>query len=491
MNQKKPKNVKLHKNNSMNIKIKFPIQANNNISSNKANNMGTTDLFFNKRQTSNTKLNNYLKNSSNNKKASLIKQRNINVFKNKLGQLQLNTSNFSCYYKNTNQINNMTNKNNLTKIIKNTIPNKNIKKYITLQRNITFSNNLCSNLSKNISQSKSKSKSNSKNLSKELMNKNNRKKTILEKYIKRKYLTKSISKNNVVKNKSLNVNKNKMKKNLFKQKHKSSNLLITKYYKEKNCNKNKRNNSKNLSNNFSNNNSISKKNNSLCNNNNTNSLVNNSINKKYLPNKQIMYFMKRKKRLNKTKNYNHINLANKNIKNQKFICINNYTNKDNNYLINERLKTEQCCEEDTTNNFILPKKYSKKDLLFKNLFSNDNNKELYETESPLKSSTDKDNKDNSDALSFEEVKDIIIYNNLTDIDIKKEYLFRKEERKFFEKNDEIKYIDYFFNKNNAMDEGHNKIKSTNFGSNCEMLSLDTEYSSKMKTKVNKNLVKNI
>ena len=481
INQKKPKKIKLHKNHSINIKNKIPTQTINNISSNKASSKESTNLFFNKKHISNIKLNHYIKNNFSNKKIPLTKQKNINAFKNKLGQLQLNISNFSCYNKNMNQTNSVTNKNNLTKMIKNKIPNANINKFITLQRNITLNNNLGNYLSKNIS--RSKSKSNSKNLSKELINNNNIKKSILEKYIKRKYLTKNNTKNNLVKNTSFNTKQSKVKKNLFKQKNKSSNLLTTKYFKIKNSNKNKRNNLKNMSNNYSNNDSISKKN-------NTNSLINNNINKKYLPNKQVMNYMKKKK-FSKTKNHSYKNLDNKDIKNQNLICINNYTNKNNNYLINERLRTEYCSEDEAINNFIFSKKYSKKDLLYKDLYSKDDNKELYETESIVKTSTNKINKDNSDALSFDEVKDIIIYNNFTDIDIKKEYLFKKEERKIFEENNEIKYIEFFFKENNIMEEGYNKAKFSKLGNNNEIFSLDTEYSSKMKTKVNKNLVKNI
>ena len=487
--QKKHNNVKLHKNNSMNIKNKIPIQAINNTSS-KLTNVRVKDILLNKKQISNIKLNYCIKTNPSKNKIPLTKQKNINAFKSKLGQLQLNISNFSYYNKNISNINSITNKNNLTKIMRNKIPNTNINNFITLQRNITFNNNIVNNLSKNISHSRSKSKSNSKNLSKELMNDKNKKKTILEKYIKQKYLEKKNIKINLNRNASFNKKQNQAKKSLAKQKNKSSNLLITKFYKIKNSNIKKRNNSKNLSNNFSSNNSISKKNNSLCNN-NTNSLINNSINKKYLDNKQIMYFMKKKK-LNKTKNCSYKDLENKNKENQKLICINNYTNKNNNYLINERLKTEYCCEDDNTvNNFLFSKKYSKKNLLNKNLYSNDDNKELIETESPLKLSTDKTNKDNSDALSFEEVKDIIIYNNFTNVDIKKGYLFRKGERNIFKKNNETKYIEFFFKEKNETEKKYNKLKPNILVNNNEMFSIDTEYSSKMKTKVNKNLVKNI
>ena len=104
------------------------------------------------------------------------------------------------------------------------------------------------------------------------------------------------------------------------------------------------------------------------------------------------------------------------------------------------------------------------------------------------------------------------------VDFKVNYLFRNEERNLFEKNNMNKYKDFFFFKEESKnkninyggrnsknlkveeyaneaelvnEEGFNKFVNVNkFTTNHSIFSLETEYSSKMKKKMNKNMVKN-
>ena len=134
-------------------------------------------------------------------------------------------------------------------------------------------------------------------------------------------------------------------------------------------------------------------------------------------------------------------------------------------------------------------------------------KELDETESPLKMDTDKATVENSGALSFDQVKDIICYYNMNNTDKQSEFLFQNKEREIFEMNYKNKYLNFFFenkeengiglgifseNNNNDIMDDMTSINTFNLKyPNNSIFSIDTEYSSKMKKKNNKNLVKNI
>jgi hypothetical protein len=287
--------------------------------------------------------------------------------------------------------------------------------------------------------------------------------------------------------------------------------------------------------------------------NNHNNIINNKP--KIETNENVIYDYK----TNKKYNNNNLNLAkekqNKNTfeKKEKKIINNTNTNpniKDiensaNTYkVLNERLKTEyndlsleaidkmyeQDIEELNLNKNIQSKKdseetsfrffypdgdvYNRDDEFFieNNEDIVDNNekkeKELDETETPLKMETDKASVDNSGVLSFDQVKDIICYYNMNNTDKQSEFLFQNKEREIFDMNYKNKYLNFFFgnreNETGSALEGSNEnnnndltdeIMSLNTFNlkypNNSIFSMDTEYSSKMKKKYNKNLVKNI
>jgi hypothetical protein len=73
-------------------------------------------------------------------------------------------------------------------------------------------------------------------------------------------------------------------------------------------------------------------------------------------------------------------------------------------------------------------------------------KELDETETPLKMDTDKVSVENSGVLSFDQVKDIICYYNMSNTDKQSEFLFQNKEREIFDMNYKNKYINFFFGK---------------------------------------------
>ena len=135
-------------------------------------------------------------------------------------------------------------------------------------------------------------------------------------------------------------------------------------------------------------------------------------------------------------------------------------------------------------------------------------KELDETESPIKMDTDKVTVENSGVLSFDQVKDIICYYNMNNTDKQSEFLFQNKEREKFDMNYKNKYLNFFFgNKENEIGNDFGILKENNNNDltddmisintfnlkypNNSIFSMDTEYSSKMKKKNNKNLVKNI
>jgi len=305
---------------------------------------------------------------------------------------------------------------------------------------------------------------------------------------------------------------------------------------------------------------IKNENNININNNPINNIINNKSNKQKIETaEKVIYDYKTNKRLQK--NNLNLNLINKNILSQKDnkILINNTNtnpNKSNDIneliensvntykIMNERLKTEyndindisleaidkmyekeeneKCKKNDK---FILDDSfkffyhlgggdvYNRDDEFF--IENNDDNneeskkeKELDETESPLKFDTDKVSVENSGVLSFDQVKDIICYFNMNNTDKQSEFLFQNKEREIFEINYKNKYLNFFFSDKEVKDieiykENNNincndltddlySMNTVNFKfPNNSIFSMDTEYSSKMKKKCNKNLVKNI
>ena len=77
----------------------------------------------------------------------------------------------------------------------------------------------------------------------------------------------------------------------------------------------------------------------------------------------------------------------------------------------------------------------------------DGEKDLDETETPLKTNNfgSEKEEENSGVLTYNEVKDIIVYYDLTEISKEKNYLFKKDERNKFDKKSKKIYADKFFN----------------------------------------------
>ena len=232
----------------------------------------------------------------------------------------------------------------------------------------------------------------------------------------------------------------------------------------------------------------------------------------------ILYNKYNNNNINKNKKKNNLNLNNENINN---------TYK----ILNERLKTEynensleaidKMYEEEKTGEinqkslsfskhdsfrFFYPEIYNRDDEFFieENNSNNDKReKELDETESPLKMDTDKVTNENSGVLSFDQVKDIICYYNMNNTDKQSDFLFQKNERQLYDINCKNKYLYFFFGNNiNFINDKNNNndliedLATINTNKNLKypsssIFSIDTDYSSKMKKKYNKNLVKNI
>ena len=92
----------------------------------------------------------------------------------------------------------------------------------------------------------------------------------------------------------------------------------------------------------------------------------------------------------------------------------------------------------------IKKQYFEIDQLSKEIY---NEKDLDETESPIFTKTETKNNDNSSALSYNEVKDIIIYYDMNDSNVrKKNYLFKKNSEKKFYLNRISNYASRFFGK---------------------------------------------
>ena len=268
------------------------------------------------------------------------------------------------------------------------------------------------------------------------------------------------------------------------------------------------------------------------NNNSSNNYLNNYfIDKKHTKenSENIIYDYKTNNIYSKKYKYNN------NINSKNNILNDAIENSDNAYKnLNERLKTEyyensleaidKMYEEENNEElnqksmsfskqdsfrFLYPEIYIKDDEYFAENNNNSDDKkekELDETESPLKMDTDKITNENSGVLSFDQVKDIICYYNMNNTDKQSDFLFQKNERQIYDIQCKNKYLNFFFpnykindidkNNNNTNNDLIEDMLSINTNTNLKypnssIFSLDTEYSSKMKKKYNKNLVKNI
>jgi hypothetical protein len=230
---------------------------------------------------------------------------------------------------------------------------------------------------------------------------------------------------------------------------------------------------------------------------NTNNTNNNNSNSNYYLNN---YFNEKKQNNENQENviydYSCNNILfnkfhnNDNFKNSKKNFRHNYDNEnsENIYkMLNERLKTEyndnsleaidKMYEEENTEElnqksvslskrdgirFLYPEIYNRDDEYY---IENENNdkreKELDETESPLKMDTEKDNIENSGVLSFDQVKDIICYYNMNNPDKQNNFLFQKNERQIYDINYKNKYLNYFFGSNNINNDKKNNENNNN------------------------------
>ena len=358
------------------------------------------------------------------------------------------------------------------------------------------------------------------------------------------------------KNDSKNNTNNKVKNNNYKvEEHENSKKYLTEnhimYLVNKKKSIKKRNNKnnkekqislkdiKNDSNKITN--TITNTNNNNSNNNLMNLLYDQKLNNESKDDKQnkenIIYDYASNNILHiKKNNTNNLNLNNNESKKNLKIRILDEKNENIDNLLNERLKTEykensmeviDKIYEDENNDemnkksmslskrdsfeFLYPEIYVKDDEYY---LENENDKEcnskkekeLDETESPLKMDTDKVSNENSGVLSFDQVKDIICYYNMKTSGKQNDYLFQKNERQIFDIKYKKKYFNFFFsnngniNENNCTNNNNNELNDDlNYLNqninlkypNNSIFSVDTEYSSKMKKKYNKNLVKNI
>ena len=261
--------------------------------------------------------------------------------------------------------------------------------------------------------------------------------------------------------------------------------------------------------------------NTNTNNNNSNNYINNYFNEKKHNNENqenIIYDYAYNNLLNNKVQNNNI------YKNSKKNLQTNIDNENIYKMLNERLKTEyndnsmeaidKMYEEENTEElnqksvslskhdsfrFLYPEIYNRDDEYYIENENNDSNdkkeKELDETESPLKMDTDKVNNENSGVLSFDQVKDIICYYNMDNTDKQNDFLFKKNERQIYDINYKNKYLNFFFgnnmNKNNNNDNINKDLNDDIilFNSNINhkypnnsIFSVDIEYSNKMNKK---------
>ena len=320
--------------------------------------------------------------------------------------------------------------------------------------------------------------------------------------------TKSQTNNNSIKQSNKNINNNSRidnnyNENNFENLHNNKNYLTENHImylidKKKVDNKNKNNKYKQLS---------------LKDlNNNINLNINNNFNNIYIEkghnednNKKIIF------------DYKNNNISIKNCQNNNFINNINYQN-DKSYntfkSLNERLNTEyndnnssesknkktlkeESNKKSNSSNkrdsfeYLHPEIYIKDDDLHKSKWNMKKEKELDETESPLKMDTDKNSNENSGVLSYDQVKDIICYYNMNNTDKKSNFLFQVNERQIFEINNKKKYLTFFFgdktNDNNNKKKEYlydfnflNNNRNYKYPNSNSIFSIDTDNSSKVK-----------
>ena len=173
--------------------------------------------------------------------------------------------------------------------------------------------------------------------------------------------------------------------------------------------------------------------------------------------------------INNVNNINYQNYKSYNIYKSLNERLNTKYNDNNNSLeindkLNKKIYKEESNKKSNSSNrhdsfeYLYPEIYIKDDDLKKSKWNNNKEKELDETESPLKMDTDKNSNENSGVLSYEQVKDIICYYNMSNTDKKSNFLFQVNEREIFDLNNKNKYEKFFFGNN----ENENNDKKKGF-----------------------------
>ena len=173
--------------------------------------------------------------------------------------------------------------------------------------------------------------------------------------------------------------------------------------------------------------------------------------------------------INNVNNINYQNYKSYNIYKSLNERLNTKYNDNNNSLeindkLNKKIYKEESNKKSNGSNrhdsfeYLYPEIYIKDDDLKKSKWNNNKEKELDETESPLKMDTDKNSNENSGVLSYEQVKDIICYYNMSNTDKKSNFLFQVNEREIFDLNNKNKYEKFFFGNN----ENENNDKKKGF-----------------------------
>ena len=173
--------------------------------------------------------------------------------------------------------------------------------------------------------------------------------------------------------------------------------------------------------------------------------------------------------INNVNNINYQNYKSYNIYKSLNERLNTKYNDNNNSLeindkLNKKIYKEESNKKSNSSNrhdsfeYLYPEIYIKDDDLKKSKWNNNKEKELDETESPLKMDTDKNSNENSGVLSYEQVKDIICYYNMSNTDKKSNFLFQVNERQIFDLNNRNIYEKFFFGNN----ENENNDKKKGF-----------------------------
>ena len=170
-------------------------------------------------------------------------------------------------------------------------------------------------------------------------------------------------------------------------------------------------------------------------------LINSNKSLKNSKNEQNKKFLKFKKNINRNDNFHFkLKTSYQILKTENYdLCDNNFNYENNNIIIND---------DSIRQNELIPSRFSVKQLQESKNTNNNKEKDLDETESPLFPITETTNNDvNNSALTYNEVKDIIIYYDMDDINIaRKDYLFKKNSEKMFKVNSMDKYEYFFFGK---------------------------------------------